>query len=802
MSDEIHQAIAAIGEERNGEKALQILYLSAYFAPAKNIHLDMFSDILAKNEEAGAAIELLKQKSLVESFSKDTAFVMKKTIQKVIRTFLKRIGKEKEILIIAIPLVMYRLIENEIHPNYVDHALSLLTYICEFHELVELSAELPSLVVSTLRKQNRLEEAFAFAKSALDFLEKALGEGHSATLSMQHTLTTVLETEGKHVKAEKASKELHEKDFKYSTKEEMVQSLIMHARELCELSKYEEALPLYQKLIGDRTVLETLESGVLTAWNDYATLLNDMGRHSEAASILQDVIIQKRIVWTPDDQYGVVSRRNLAIAFLAQENYNKALKHLNEAMFEGKERLGKLHPDTLRAERDIGLVLLRKGDYDEALKTLGIVEKKFKQVLRENHPDILCTQANIITALINLGKYDKALEISQYVYEAYRNSLGEKQNETLQVKNNIGSIFLRQGKLNEAIKIFREVYRGFCDVFGPEHYKTIEVRTTLDALGHFSQTTGIESETLHVAVQEGDLNKVVELIENNADVNEKDFEGRRPLHYATFNGHIDIVKYLLKKGAMHDAKNLRGETPLALASGSRMKNLLISVGNLFKAVKEGNLTNIVKQAELINVKDKNGFSLLHWVVNNSQKCIVKELLDAGCNPKCSSLKGNTPLHIAASKSNMDIAEILLQSVTSKDLNDFVNAKTTEKGNTALHVAAKNNDLDMVKCLLKHGACYDIPNKEGETPVQLSSSRSVSDLLNVTRKLFSSFQEGDPDVATLLKSLGISNLLVVTKARNSEGLTLLQVAAGNKHRFSSREFAGLFQGMNLSERKQN
>ncbi|CAL1280523.1 unnamed protein product [Larinioides sclopetarius] len=760
MSDEIHQAIAAIGEERNGEQALQILYLSAYFAPTKNIYLDMFLDLIVKRKDVGAAIELLNKNSLIDFFSKDTAFVMKKTTQKVVRAFLKRNGEEKEMLLIAFPLIKLRLIEDKIHPNYVDHALSLITYIHEFPEFMEFAAELPSFVVVALRKQNRLEEAFEFAKNALDFMKRLFGEGHPATLSLQHNMTGVLEKGGKHAKAEKASKELHEKDSKYSTKNEMVESSILHARELCELSKYEEALPLYQKLLGDRKVLETFESGVLVAWNDYGTLLNDMGRHSEAVCILQDVIIQKRIVQIPDDQYG-------------------------------EERLGKLHPDTLRAERDIGLVLLSKGDFEEALKILETVEKKFNQVLRENHPDILCTRANITTVLIHLKKFDKALEIAQDVYKAYRNCLGEKHNETLEVKNNIGSIFLRQGRLNEAIKIFREVLSGFCDVFGPNHYKTIEVKATLDILG---KTTGSVFKTLHAAVQEGNLNKVVELVENNADVNEEDLEGRTPLHYATLNGHIDITKFLLKKGAMHDVKNLKGETPLALASGSQMKNLLISIDNLFKNVKNGNQTNITKQAELINVKDKNGFNLLHWAVNNSLKSIVQELLQVGCDPKCTSLKGNTPLHIAASKNNIDIAEILLQSVASKDLSVLVNAKTTEKGNTALHVAAKNNDLDMVKCLLKNGTCYDIPNKAGETPVQLSSSRSVRDLLNVAHKLFSSFQEGDPVAVTLLKSLGLSNLLVVTKACNKEGLTLLQVAAANKHRYSGNELAGLFQSL--------
>ncbi|KAF8788245.1 Glutamate receptor 1 like protein [Argiope bruennichi] len=762
MSEEIHQAIEEIREKRNGSKALQILHMSAYFSSTEVIHLDMFLDIVATTEETEDSIQLLKQKSLIESYSKDT-FGVKKTIQKEIRAFLKRSGKERQILMAAFVLMKYHLIgHHETHLNYVDHALSLLSYIREFPDLVELSASLPNLVVLTLQRQSRLEEAFEFAKTALKFLERILGQGHTETLAMQHTLALVLEKKGKLGEAEKVSKELYEKDLKYSTKKEITECLISRARQLCELSKYEDALLVYQELIGDTTVLETFESGVLTAWNDYGTLLNDMGRHSEAISILEEVLVQKRKVLTPDDKYG-------------------------------EEYLGILHPDTLRAERNIGLVLLNKGDYDEALKTLENVEVKLKKVYADNHLEILCTRGNIIAALINLERYDEALEISYDVYEAYKNSLGEKHNETLRVKHHIGSIYLRQRRLEEAVNIFQDVYSGFYNVFGPNHYSTIEVKTTLEALGWVPLASGSNSVNLHAAVQKGDWNTVFKLIEKNADVNVVDSKGRSPLHYAALNGSIDIAKYLLKKGVMYDAKSLVGETPLTLATDSRMRNLLISVKNLFKNAKKGNEMNIADQAELINVKDRNGYSLLHFAVNNSAKRAVQELLDVGCNPICFSLKGNTPLHIAVSKGQIDIAEILLKSVALKDLSDFLNAKTTEKGNSALHVAAKNNNVDMVKCLLKFGASYDIENKDGETPIQLSSSRSVCDLLNVTHRLFSGFQEGNPDVTTVLKSLGISNLLAVTSARNRAGLTLLQVAAINKHKFIGHELDLLQKG---------
>ena len=91
-------------------------------------------------------------------------------------------------------------------------------------------------------------------------------------------------------------------------------------------------------------------------------------------------------------------------------------------------------------------------------------------------------------------------------------------------------------------------------------------------------------EQLHFAADEGDIDKVKELIENGADINAFDEDlSFTPLHYAVTEKHIEVVKYLLSKGAnvnAHQEEKI-GETPLGEVEENcsyEMAEILIKAG--------------------------------------------------------------------------------------------------------------------------------------------------------------------------------------------------------------------------------
>ena len=93
-----------------------------------------------------------------------------------------------------------------------------------------------------------------------------------------------------------------------------------------------------------------------------------------------------------------------------------------------------------------------------------------------------------------------------------------------------------------------------------------------------------EREQLHFAADEGDFDKVKELVGEGYDLNAFDEDlSLTPLHYAAKGEHFEIVKFLLSVGAdvnAHDEVR-SGETPLGEIAAScsyEIAELLVNAG--------------------------------------------------------------------------------------------------------------------------------------------------------------------------------------------------------------------------------
>lgn len=125
------------------------------------------------------------------------------------------------------------------------------------------------------------------------------------------------------------------------------------------------------------------------------------------------------------------------------------------------------------------------------------------------------------------------------------------------------------------------------------------------------------------------------------------------------------------------------------------------------------------ESVVVNAGDSLGNTPLLTAVSRGHMQMIAFLLDHGADIGAQNKQGQTVLHRAASKSNYNLVELLIQKSAvinggekTKGHRQFVN-KPDRRGDTALFYASMENDEEIGSYLLQHGADRDLKNKEGK-----------------------------------------------------------------------------------------
>ncbi len=225
---------------------------------------------------------------------------------------------------------------------------------------------------------------------------------------------------------------------------------------------------------------------------------------------------------------------------------------------------------------------------------------------------------------------------------------------------------------------------------------------------------GPELRPLLAAASSGDVLKLNKLLIQGVDLNECGWDGQTSLWLAAQCGHVQAVQILSKECTVHvNAACTNGVTPLMIATfygHDEIVKLLLRL-----------------RFDLnVNSSDIQGRTALWYASREGNVNLVNLLLGYGASSNISNSIGQSPLWIAAWYGRDDVVKLMLQRA-----NPNVNQIDT-CGCTPLWAASRNGRIETVRLLLSHGADPNISPHLGpsvEDAALRNGHMSVALLLN-------------------------------------------------------------------------
>lgn len=262
---------------------------------------------------------------------------------------------------------------------------------------------------------------------------------------------------------------------------------------------------------------------------------------------------------------------------------------------------------------------------------------------------------------------------------------------------------------------------------------------------------------MFVATRAGDRGAVKALVEQAPALALVEYNYTPPVHFAVREGHVELVEFLLDRGAdiasyktypfgdsllmMAEDREHRDVAALLRERLSKKFRLAEGTKEINDAARAGDIRRVraelSRDPNLARVSNDVGDTALHHAAHNGHLDMVELLLDAGADPDAVRGDGYRPIHLALMPNFLmgvragrqdKIATLLLEKGARNTM--FVAALRHDVPfvRTALHrdpslaneedtnhhrplsAAARSNDVALVRLLLDHGANPNLPEE--------------------------------------------------------------------------------------------
>ena len=221
------------------------------------------------------------------------------------------------------------------------------------------------------------------------------------------------------------------------------------------------------------------------------------------------------------------------------------------------------------------------------------------------------------------------------------------------------------------------------------------------------------------------------LLQQHADVNAQQGDGRTALHWAAYHDDAAMADLLIRAGARVDTPNDLGATPLHLACTNRSAAMV---------------NRLVAAKANPNAKLLNGETVLMTCARTGSAAAVKTLLVRGADPKAREPGHNqTALMWAAANSHPDVTALLIEfgadtrarsnswaqtvvgEQTQRAGREELNYTVMRGGSTPLLFAARSGDAESARLLLAKGADANDSLPDGTSALVLAAHSGHRDV---------------------------------------------------------------------------
>jgi len=151
-------------------------------------------------------------------------------------------------------------------------------------------------------------------------------------------------------------------------------------------------------------------------------------------------------------------------------------------------------------------------------------------------------------------------------------------------------------------------------------------------------------DSLHAAVEEGNIDAIKSLLERGMDINARNASNKTPLDRAATKGNVDVVRFLIERGAEVDSRDNWEGTPLHSAcsslSGHDVSRILLDHG------------------ANVNAMTQDYWTPAHFSVAYGYLEITKLLLERGADLHAVNREGQTPYEASLAFGHREIADLL------------------------------------------------------------------------------------------------------------------------------------------------